>query len=44
MNLFYFCKAPLNAIMQKVTAFSANIYLFKINNKNTRKGVEYIQS
>ena len=24
--------------------FPANIYLFKVNNRNTRKGVKYVQS
>ena len=23
--------------------YSANIYLFKVNNRNTRKGVKYVQ-
>ena len=24
--------------------YPANIYLFKVNNRNTRKGVKYVQS
>ena len=28
----------------KIKLYPANIYLFKVNNRNTRKGVKYVQS
>ena len=27
-----------------ITLFPANFYLFKVNNRNTKKGVKYVQS
>ena len=30
--------------LKDITQLIANIYLFKFNNRNTRKGVKYVQS
>ena len=33
-----------NIRIKKPPKSPANIYLFKVNNRNTRKGVKYVQS
>ena len=55
IGLFRTCQAKIMKCFAKIlndqislrvlnTPFQANIYLFKVNNKNTRKRCKYVQS